>query len=66
MSATSILYHSLEEAFTTQKNKVKSYTSLDGAWQFHYSPTPEGAPVNFYTDAYNSSAWASIIVPSNW
>lgn len=40
--------------------------SLNGQWKFHYSPTPEEAPADFYKAGFNSSSWDVIPVPSCW
>lgn len=40
--------------------------SLNGNWKFHYSPSPEEAPENFYESSYNSASWDRIPVPSCW
>lgn len=38
--------------------------SLNGKWQFHWSPDPESRPVEFYKPDYSHSGWATIEVPS--
>ena len=40
--------------------------SLNGQWAFNYAARVELAPDNFFATAYNTSAWATIPVPSNW
>ena len=40
--------------------------SLNGNWQFHWSPDPASRPTNFFQSDYNASAWAQIPVPSCW
>lgn len=40
--------------------------SLNGSWQFHWSPRPEERPVDFYRDDFDATAWATIPVPSSW
>lgn len=37
--------------------------SLDGAWKFFYSPTPAGAPEDFYKEGHDISGWDEIMVP---
>ncbi|NJM94915.1 MAG: hypothetical protein HC842_09830 [Cytophagales bacterium] len=39
---------------------------LNGDWQFHWSPTPQGAPADFYQPNYAATNWKKIPVPSNW
>ncbi len=40
--------------------------SLNGDWQFHWSPKPEDRPENFYKTSFDASAWKTIPVPSCW
>jgi len=40
--------------------------SLNGDWQFGFSPTPGGRESEFYRSDFDASGWASIPVPSNW
>ena len=40
--------------------------SLNGAWHFAWSPTPETAPDGFEAERFDDSAWNKIPVPSNW
>ena len=40
--------------------------SLNGTWKFHWVPTPDERPVNFYKTDYNVSDWDDLTVPSNW
>ncbi|HEU4791099.1 MAG TPA: beta-galactosidase, partial [Flavobacterium sp.] len=42
------------------------YMNLNGNWKFNWSPTPEKRPTDFYKNAYNTSNWKEIQVPSNW
>ena len=39
---------------------------LSGAWQFHWSPSPDARPKDFYEPGFDASAWKTIPVPSNW
>lgn len=40
--------------------------SLNGDWQFSFSPTPGGRQSDFYRSDFDVSDWDSIPVPSNW
>lgn len=40
--------------------------SLNGNWKFHYAPTVDQAPADFYESGYDSSDWDRIPVPSCW
>ena len=46
--------------------ECKEIVSLDGQWLFHWSPTPESRPTDFYREDYDVSQWAKIMVPGNW
>ena len=39
---------------------------LSGTWQFHWSPSPDVRPKDFYEPGYDASAWKTIPVPSCW
>ncbi|TNF46243.1 MAG: glycoside hydrolase family 2, partial [Bacteroidetes bacterium] len=38
--------------------------SLNGKWQFHWSPDPQSRPVDFYMPGFSRKDWATIEVPS--
>ena len=42
------------------------FQSLNGDWQFHYSPNPSERPADFYKANFDTSGWDSIPVPANW
>lgn len=42
------------------------YASLNGQWQFQWSPTPDQRPKDFYKTDFNVLNWKEIQVPSNW
>ncbi|MBD5782232.1 DUF4981 domain-containing protein [Pelagicoccus sp. NFK12] len=42
------------------------YRSLNGEWNFHWSPKPADRPIGFEAPAYDVSSWDTIPVPSNW
>ncbi len=42
------------------------WKSLDGQWRFHWAPTPDARPKNFYEPAFDVSSWDNIDVPSSW
>ena len=39
---------------------------LDGAWKFHWSPTPDTRPERFFEPGFDDAAWGTIAVPGNW
>lgn len=40
--------------------------SLDGEWNFCWSPDPGSRPVGFETESYDVNGWDRIAVPGNW
>lgn len=42
------------------------FLSLDGAWKFSWSPTPDQRPKDFFNTDFNTINWGEITVPSNW
>lgn len=42
------------------------WKSLNGQWLFHWCKTPEERPKDFYKPDFDTSAWETIPVPSNW
>jgi beta-galactosidase len=46
--------------------ELVSYQSLNGKWKFNWVKTPEARPIDFYKNDFDSSAWKTIPVPSNW
>lgn len=55
-----VFYSSLED-MQTGKNTLCQ--SLNGTWQFRYSPNAKSRPVDFYKPAYDASDFDSILVP---
>ena len=50
--------------WTTPQND--RYLCLNGTWRFHFVPQPDQRPLNFFEDGFDTSAWDTIPVPSNW
>jgi beta-galactosidase len=42
------------------------FLSLNGLWKFHFSPSVEGRPKDFWRDDFDVSGWKEIPVPSMW
>jgi beta-galactosidase len=61
-----VSYTNINDALNNDPKRSSGYLSLNGIWKFNYSDTPEGAPKDFYKDAFNDSKWDTISVPSNW
>lgn len=54
----------LEEARSSDYDHAAWVKSLNGQWDFHWSPDPESRPVEFYKPEYSREGWATIQVPS--
>ncbi len=59
-------YPDVETALTCDRTRSLYIISLNGAWQFHFSETVEGAPKDFFAEVFDASGWDEIDVPSNW
>ncbi len=71
--ATMLLYPSEEEMKADEASRkpwLPVHSSLrmmlSGTWQFHWSPSPDVRPTDFFKTDYDASAWETIPVPSNW
>jgi beta-galactosidase len=42
------------------------FLSLNGRWQFKWSPDPASRPVDFYRPDYDAARWDRIAVPQSW
>ena len=63
MKATFFNFESRDKAQAGDKAASSYYRSLDGAWSFAYSPTPDARPRDFYKNDFDVSAWKQIQVP---
>ncbi len=64
--ATLIPYASKSTAVKGNRYNSKYLYMLNGKWKFHWSPTPEKRPQDFYKTEYDVSKWDEINVPMNW
>ncbi|MBO6126206.1 MAG: discoidin domain-containing protein [Bacteroidaceae bacterium] len=55
-----------EEAVKVLPECSSYYQCLDGIWKFHWVPSPDKRPKDFYQPEYNVSAWDDIKVPGCW
>jgi beta-galactosidase len=55
----------VESALSESRETSPWFQSLDGEWDFHWRPTPDGAPQGFHL-TNNDVEWDTIPVPSNW
>lgn len=40
--------------------------SLNGTWKFHWVPTSQERPLDFYKTDFNDASWVDFPVPANW
>lgn len=62
-------YNYATETDALQYNDWKNsanYKSLNGTWNFYYTDSVQGRPVDFYKNNFNLKGWDTIEVPSNW
>lgn len=62
--ATMYSFETKEKALQFDKKHSSRVQSLNGAWQFHWSPKPADIPKNLLQPSFKS--WKSIRVPTNW
>ncbi|MGI9455762.1 MAG: glycoside hydrolase family 2 TIM barrel-domain containing protein [Aeoliella sp.] len=53
-------------AAVSEREDSPYFQSLNGDWQFHWSPEPSKRPKDFYQADFNASDWKTIPVPANW
>lgn len=61
-----IPYPNKSLACTFDRGSSPWFRLLNGSWKFRYDEHPQKAPKNFYEEAFDASAWASIEVPGHW
>jgi beta-galactosidase len=61
--ATAYSYSNMEDALKGEREKSGRMLSLNGYWDFQYSPMPADTPKGFYRDRVKG--WSKIVVPSS-
>ena len=56
----------LESARKVLPENSTLWMSLDGDWNFNWSPDPDSRPEDFYKPGFDVSSWDTIPVPSSW
>lgn len=64
--ATALPYPDRERAIQATREATPYFQSLNGSWRFHWVPTPDRRPLDFYQPDFDVSGWKTIPVPSNW
>lgn len=62
--ATLYSFDNADNAKKLDRSLSNRFMSLNGQWDFSFSPVPEQAPVDFYKSRV--TGWKQIDVPSNW
>lgn len=65
-TATHFPFESRNAALAGDMRRSANYLSLDGAWQFAFSPSADNLPQGFERPDYDVSRWRSIPVPADW
>lgn len=53
--------------YTPYENQMGDRSmSLNGTWKFHWVPTSQERPQDFYKTDFNDAAWVDFPVPANW
>jgi beta-galactosidase len=58
-------FATVAEALHDDDTNSPFYLSLDGIWKFHWVPSPDLRPTNFFHTGFDDSNWANIEVPSS-
>jgi beta-galactosidase len=59
-------YPNRESALTAPRGESPFCRSLNGRWQFRWSPEPSARPAGFHRPDFDASGWDEIPVPLNW
>jgi len=65
-AATHFAFESREAALAGDKTRSARHQTLDGLWQFSFSPSADALPTGFEKPDYDASAWKTIKVPAMW
>jgi beta-galactosidase len=64
--ATLTPFPTAQEALRGDRLDSPWVKSLNGPWNFHWSPNPASRPTEFFDPAFDVSDWDEIPVPANW
>lgn len=62
---TKMVFGDRDAALTKQRMESPFCQLLNGDWKFHWVPTPDKRPADFYKTDFDSSSWKTIPVPAN-
>ena len=63
---THFITYDTEEKALKNSDDSPNIMNLNGSWKFNWSKNPSEKATDFFKAEYDSAAWASIPVPSNW
>ena len=55
-----------EQARQVMPTASTYYQTLDGQWKFHWVPSPDKRPADFFKADYDVTSWDNIEVPGCW
>lgn len=61
-----IPYEDADTALAGVREDSPRFLPLDGRWKFAYFPRWYDAPLDFYKEGFDDSAWGAIAVPLSW
>ncbi len=64
--ATLLPYADIRSALKGERENSPYFQLLNGDWRFHFAPTPDTAPEDFFHPDFDSRDWHVIPVPGNW
>ena len=59
-------FENTESARKVLPENSEFWQSLNGEWQFHWAPTPDQRPKDFFQTDFNTKSWDKVEVPMNW
>ena len=64
--ATAFPFESRDLALAGDRAASRRFMSLNGQWSFFFSSGVDSAPIDFFRDDFDVSAWKKIRVPADW
>lgn len=64
--ATGFPFETRDKALAGHRTESKRFLSLNGQWQFSFSPDADKLPTGFERPDYDASQWKTIKVPADW
>lgn len=64
--ATGFPFEDREKALAGDRMASSRFLSLNGPWKFHFSPSVDGRPKDFWLNDFDVSDWKEIKVPADW